>query len=499
MSYGSSFAPFEANGRLCSRPSRNNLIKKDFHENSTPKLVRYEKQFDVNLSRIDRPVPDKSSIKESMVAYSKKMRSLQESRFSSKTEEGDPLFVRAKHIPKYPTRPPKKRRPMSFDELLGRDRESTRDRPNGAKQRPKSDKTKPERDTDTSNDNELHLPMLSERLKKTGSNMQVSLVSASDLYDIVDFSLKSKGSRNDSLRLLRLERELGSGNIGPIKSPNHNQTSSSDVRKVSILKHEDYSKYERRNEATKTQTDQINGSESPEEFTIPELPDHVPTDSFYKRIFALGPLSPRTSSTLLAKEAQENESKINGTKPPTLTAGSFKKRPHRAKRMKLYDPGLGDIPEDNIIETKDNYGETIYEPPRVNSPAPKVSPRNLDIANRRSLDAIQEHSERANMIETVAHVNGVIDRRLAPVDPASPRSSIGRDGYTNDVTERLRRNGILPVEEPKVTKKILIRDDGDVRIEVTQCPPKHDVTQNTKLRAQKRFAKKLVYLRDTPR
>ena len=54
---------------------------------------------------------------------------------------------------------------------------------------------------------ELHLPVLSDRLKKNSPNVQVSFVSASDRYDIVDFSLKSRGSRQDSINMLNMERK----------------------------------------------------------------------------------------------------------------------------------------------------------------------------------------------------------------------------------------------------------------------------------------------------
>lgn len=465
MSYGSTFVQFEANGRMSQKFSRPSY-RKDETSDRSHKLVQYEKQFDVNLSRVEGQPIDRTSVRNSMLNYSRKMRTLQEAR----NGKGDSLFVRAKHIPKHPVRAPKKRRPMSFDELLGRDRDVGSERPSAAKTRPHSDKSKSTRNAESKSDNELHLPLLTERLRKSGSNVQVSLVSASDLYDIVDFSLRSKGTRNDSLQMLRLEQEANSHELR--RNKNQSEIDSSFEH---VFPDNAYNRFERTTDRSSDSQKRLQKLNNVQNFFDSSYADgHIPSEEFYEQIFAMdkSELSPQKSSTYR-----------NSVKLPSIEP--FKRRPQRAKRMKLIDPDLDDIPEDNVIETHNSVFNAKREVVRVNSPTPqKSSPKPQETISKFSLDAIQENVEKVSVRDTVISNEEV---------NSTPRNySEISDIRTYD------RRGLFPsLEESKSTKKV-IRDDGDVRIEVTQCPPKHESTGNAKLKAQKRF-KKLIFLRDAPR
>lgn len=467
MSYGSTFLQFESsNGRISQKFSRPSVRREHLaHERS--KGVNYEKQFDVSLTRVDS-IPDKVSVRESMLAYSRKMRSLQDSRLSENSGKGDPLFVRAKHIPKYPVKVPKKRRPMSFDELLGRDRDVPADRPNGARPRPASEKTKPQT---AKSDNEIHLPLLSDRLKKSTKNVHVSLVSASDLYDIVDFSLKSKGTRNDSLKLLRLEQE-----VGKIDSPNQTNTRGKNTNSSYdlVIPNNTYAEFERQSE----QESNANTDKGKNKTNEIKPKDLVVAEHLYKEIFGTSINEPLSAPLKL----------------PSVRGDAFKRRPNRAKRMRLVDSGLGDIPEDNIVEINNSVKERFRERARIASPPPQQSPSRkpepataLDIINENIEVSHQEGDE----IDSTVVINGAQGRA------SSYKYSSG--SYGNSYAERFNlvpEQSVLPTDDSKSTKRV-IKDDGDVRIEVTQCPPKHE-TMNAKLKAQKRF-KKLIYLRDSVR
>lgn len=473
MSYGSIFLQFEAaNGRISQKFARPSL-KKEHLVHERAKGVQYEKQFDVNLTRVDESIPDKASVRESMLAYSRKMRSLQDTRFAEGNCKEDPLFVRAKHIPKYPTKPPKKRRPMSFDELLGRDKDVP-ERTNGSKTRPVSEKTRPLKDSDL--ENEIHLPLLSERLKKSNKNVQVSLVSASDLYDIVDFSLKSKGTRNDSLRLLRLEQDLGVSKPSPRQNNGRKDSKSCST----VISEDGYSDCERRTSQGGKPTslkDKNNKSSN----TAGE-PPAVLTEEIYRDIVGLSKTDPISTSLRL----------------PSINNDPFKRRPNRAKRMKLVDSGLGDIPEDNIVEIPKYKHQNVKERTRVTSPPPQqtlVHGKSVEAAS--PLEIIDEDGEKTNITSSN-------DNNAASNCSSETVDRQGKETWEMSTSEfqpepygyEHFRSAIPLFEDGKSTKKV-IKDDGDVRIEVTQCPPKHE-TMTAKLKAQKRF-KRLIFLRDGPR
>ena len=402
------------------------------------RLVHYEKEFDVNLSRLE--TRDKS-LKDSMVAYTEKMRSIADARshINDGNSQNDPLFVRAKHIPKYPVSKPRKRRPMSLDELIGRDRAKKGDRQSVSKPRPLSEKVALTREIGESrrDPEELHLPALSDRLKKSSPNVSVSFVSASDLYDIVDFSLKSRGSRQDSINMLNMERKsFPHGGMHSTKKP--------DPAFDRFIAEAVYDRFERAER--KDNSDFVKSINRPpfsksSDIRVPtaeELDDDNNTDSDFK----------------------------SDTKPyrlPSLRLDPLKYRPNRVKRMKLQNPGLGAIPEDNIIShkvfTQDEPTKTNDQKP-VSPPLKVASPSNL--APKSSLNAIKEDESNLQQIKDEPRE---IIQEIVPVVP-----------------------------EPKGTRRILMRDDGDVRIEVTQCPPKPEQS-TAKLRAQKKF-KKIIFLRD---
>lgn len=469
MSYGSTFLHFDAaNGRISQKFSRPSIRREHLSHERT-KGVHYEKQFDVNLSRVDS-IPDKASVRDSMLAYSRKMRSIQDNRLSDNGRQDDPLFVRAKHIPKYPSKPPKKRRPMSFDELLGRDRDVAPEKSNGAKVRPVSERIKPQHAKDAKSDNEIHLPLLSERLKKSGKNVHVSLVSASDLYDIVDFSLRSKGTRNDSLQLLRLEQDMTNSNALN-QSPRRNGkgvTKYSEHDYDVVMPNDAYGNFERtQHPAGRSRTEKNSFSKSRNNSTNDSKP--VLSEEVYKEILGLG----------------KHEELSSPLKLPSINNDAFKRRPSRAKRMRLVDSGLGDIPEDNVAEISNSMHFKSREKQRVASPPPILSPtRPTESAS--SLEAIDENTE--TLIKDETDSSSVSVNKLDGY-------AIPQQGF--DDAERYQyREPFSGLDDGKSTKKV-IRDDGDVRIEVTQCPPKHE-TISAKLKAQKRF-RKLIYLRDAPR
>lgn len=488
MSYGSTFIQFEANGRISNRFSRPSY-KKEEHD-SPPKLVQYEKQFDVNLTRVDDNAKVKSNMKDSMVAYTRKMRTIQDSRYqASNTGKDDPLFVRAKHIPKYPSKPPKKRRPMSFDELLGRDRDASKDRPGAARNRPQSDKGKPAhaRDVERKSDNELHLPLLTDRLRKSG-NVQVSLVSASDLYEIVDLSIRSKATRNESLQMLRMEREIKSRRKETPRIANHSNDSYKDLNKK-----DPYDAYERTNDrsfevASKERKLRDSRNYSFDMSDDIDEEDQLPSEDFYAEIFNMDKVEP-------SLKKQPTVNMFSPLRLPTHSIDQFRRRPNRAKRMKLMDSGLGDIPEDNVIESRGPSNEQKREPARISSPTPqKLSPRLPESPNKQFLDAIQETSNRDN--EKLNESNEESDITHEDIESVSEFSRV-QEPQETAVNDKTHYSGMLPlIDESKSTKKVL-HDDGDVRIEVTQCPPKNENVSN-KLKAQKRF-KKLIFLRDGSR
>ena len=182
------------------------------------------------LFNSQRPLGD------SMVAYTERMREISKFRNDSaflgsdpSTGRGTVLEVQARHIPragvplpgkgggrKKPPQQqqqhPKPRRPMSLDELIGR--------PGGGKK---------DEETSTSVSGRQRERRLSEPgavsslatatvtatgqrahqgNAERGKRIRISFVSAADLFDLVDFSLRSRKSRSDHIKLARAEDTL---------------------------------------------------------------------------------------------------------------------------------------------------------------------------------------------------------------------------------------------------------------------------------------------------
>ena len=467
MSYGSTFLQFEANGRISQKFSRTNG-RKEHPVSDRPhhKTVHYEKEFDVSLTRVDASSHDRSGVRDSMLAYSKKMRSIQDSRFLNNGKQDDSLFVRAKHIPKFPTKTPKKRRPMSFDELLGRDREEPRERPGAARARPSSEKIPKDR----GDSKQVHLPSLSSRVSKTSPNVQLSLVSASDLYDIVDISLRSKGTRNDSLKMLQIDKQV-SRYASPRKLP-------------FVVPDGEYSKFQRTSDTSKQVEERKQYAKIIEEHTESD-DEHIPSEEFYQNIFALDKNDPQP--------LKPNHMPI---KLPTLAFNNdpIKRRPQRAKRMRLVDPGLDDIPEDNVIQTNNTYFDVKRGQQRLRSPPPSHKPLEKICESVPSLASIDETDVTSNSVDNATR-RGIERLRFRDVENSESTDDHSTMKDSEPDTPRMAFPPMYDVN----SNKMVIRDDGDVRIEVTQCPPK---TENnlvaTKLKAQKRF-RKMIFLRDGPK
>ncbi|KAK3609108.1 hypothetical protein CHS0354_007785 [Potamilus streckersoni] len=447
MSYGSLYFQSEHSNQTASKIAR---MKQEYEK----RLVHYERGFDVNLSRIENR---DRNLRESMLAYTERMRSITDSRRDG--IQSDPLFVRAKHIPRYPQKGYRRRRPMSLDELIGRDKDQ---RPQAAKleRRPLSErdvKTEEEKikSTDTlSQPVAALLPALPERLKNTGSSVQVSFVSASDLYDIVDFSLKSKGTRQDSIQILRMEREAA------LAAEHSENTVSSSSKFVNTSPRTDDG--DKKTMALSLQPIDITGKGIDGKTGDQKIDNEKEENK---------------SSTNSGGETDENEDESDDSGDEIYhirNKESFGKinilrlRPKRAKRMKLQTPNLGAIPEDEVLSgnktSQDLKGKRMVSPP-----PPKQSARSIS-SRRPSILSIIPENEASFLSDSRPLRSQRNEYRTIPP--------------------------LLDYMSGKSTRRILMKDDGDVRIEVTQCPPKQDFL-SLKMKAQKRF-KKLIYLRDVP-
>ncbi|KAL3865913.1 hypothetical protein ACJMK2_043260 [Sinanodonta woodiana] len=446
MSYGSLYFQSEHSNQTTSKISR---MKQEYDR----RLVHYERGFDVNVSRIENR---DRGLRESMLAYTERMRSITDSRRDG--IQPDPLFVRAKHIPRYPQGGHRRRRPMSLDELIGRDKDQ---RPQAAKleRRPLSERdVKTEEKTKNSDalsqSASVLLPALPERLKNTGSSVQVSFVSASDLYDIVDFSLKSKGTRQDSIQILRMEREAA------LAAENSDSVVSSSSKFVNKSPRMD------------------DGDAKSSVISLPQIDITGKGIDGKTGVQKVGcEVEEKKSSTNNGGETDENEDESDDSgddidhiksKATLGKINILRLRPKRAKRMRLQIPNLGAIPEDEVLSgnksSQDLKGKRMISPPPS-----KQSSKSIAYGRPSILSIIPENE--ASILS---------DSRLL-------RSQ--RNEYRTIPH-------LLDYMPGKSTRRILMKDDGDVRIEVTQCPPKQDFL-SLKMKAQKRF-KKLIYLRDVP-
>ncbi|KAK3609109.1 hypothetical protein CHS0354_007786 [Potamilus streckersoni] len=444
MSHGSLFLQSEYSNRVTAKIAR----MKQEHDK---RLVHYEKNFDVNLSRIENR---ERSLRESMLAYIERMRSIADSRRDG--IQSDPLFIRAKHIPKYPQKGFGRRRPVSLDELIGRGKDH------------KSDAAKPERrplsewdvtaDQKTkssdalSQSNVVLIPALTKRPKKIGSSVQFSFVSASNPHDIVDFSLKSKETRQDSTYIPSKEREAAEENSGKAESSNNKSFEKGKSPRAS------------------------NGDKTIVSVSLPHI--NITNKGIDSEAGGKKVVSQKEDTKISIKSGDEkdtNEDKANDPGKETeliKNKDSFGKintlraRPKRAKRMRLRTPNLRGIPEDEVLPG--------FKPQRDSERKHVVSPP----PSKQSYSFIA--SGKSSILSVI------------PKNVESILNDSGSNWSRRNEYHAIPR--LLHHTSGKSTRRILMKDDGDVRIEVTQCLPKQDFPM-AKLKTRKRF-KKLVYLRD---
>lgn len=328
-SSSSSSGIFQTENRATTQISR---LKQEYDR----RLLHYEKEFDVSLSRM---VNRERGLKESMLAYTERMRKITNTKHSMDgmlAQESSPLYVRAKHIPKFPVTKNKTRRPASFDELIGKNANSNSNKPR--REKPKSA-------------SRLSLPLLPDRYKKNSHNVKISFVSASDLYDIVDFSIRNKGNKEETLRYLGME----SSNSQSSPSPTDRPAAGGGNRKTSR-----------------------NGS---------KLASLSPTPQNNKGFGALPTLPPIESAEKDSNdEADNSDTDSDSLDLNKASVEAFKRSPNRAKRMQINKPGLDDIPENDVTSQKRSAKSDRTLP----SPPPKQSPRNV-INMQSHLMSIPEH------------------------------------------------------------------------------------------------------------
>ncbi|KAK3098579.1 hypothetical protein FSP39_020906 [Pinctada imbricata] len=287
------------------------------------RLLSYEKEFDVGVSRVVRR--DKA-MNDSMLAYTERMRKITNARMNPDRDftspDDVPLVVRAKHIPKFPAPSVKRRRPASLDELIGKSK-SKRDKPKSASR--------------------LSLPMLPERYGKGAHRVKISFVSASDLYDIVDFSIRTKANKEETLKYLRMENDskLSKKSQGGPERPNN------------ALPREAFSK--RENEGSKG----------------------TPNEVDHRLYMTLPPIKSKDSDDEDGDDGDELDEIDSEIKQTTemgkLAPDALRRRPNRARRMHITKPELRSIPEDDVASLRQS-GKSERTLP---SPPLKQSPRNV--------------------------------------------------------------------------------------------------------------------------
>lgn len=384
------------------------------------KLSNFERDYDSTLSKI---AARENALRTSMVAYTNRMRSIANNRdrvFEERHSPTEPLVVHAKHIPRFPTIQTTKRRPASLDELLGKQTTTKREKPRSA--------------------SKISLPALPDRLHKRTHHVKISFVSASDLYDFVDFSIRNKDTKGEANSFRDDEDTLNKNKkLSPIKSQDSSnndkcsksrnipspadsstvEPDTSDLSVVSTTKQ----KTKRKNLVT------IRDGEGN---VINESDDKTPIE-----------------------ETQENgdQSEV------PIALDKLRIRPNRAKRMQLKQPPLNNIPEDDIIAQRSARGRR-----EAVSPPPKQSPRTLHLSSQISLTAIPELETGSSSAEALLEKKRNKAKKLE----------------TNR-QQRLLRTGAIAKLEPLMAES---KSDPHPQLK-------------TKMKAQKKF-RRLIYLRDMP-
>lgn len=382
-------------------------IKQDYHK----RLFNYEKEFNLKTSKSTHR---EKALRESMLAYTERIRNISNLRPKYDSDDSDiedtiPLIVRAKHIPKFPHKRNIPRRPASLDELIGKSNlvKQERDRQN---KRPKSaSRVSPH----------VSLPSLPDKINVRSHHVKISFVSASDLYDFVDYSLRNRGTKKETLQFLQMEKDI----LTKKAHANQKRPSAAHPR----------------------------NSEFPTKTTLPPIdpPKDIQTDD-------VDEVSVDVNSDSTVKD--ETVRSENGKKSPVVP---LKIRPTRAKRMKIRQPDLGAIPENDV-----SSHHSSKTPERtISSPPPRNSPRNV-ITLDSNLVPIPENDFNNDTGFSGRKKFSKLNHRKMDVNRSNPFGKV--DSLLSNET------------------RVIDIDDLDI----------HNVNSN-KLKAQKKF-KKLIFLRDIP-
>lgn len=399
-------------------------IKQDYQK----RLFNYEKEFNLKTSKSTNR---EKALRESMLAYTERVRNISNSRNKFDGDESDnedniPLVVRAKHIPKFPIQRNIPRRPASLDELIGKSSLVKQERERLLK-RPKSASRVSTR---------IPLPSLSERLNGRSHRVKISFVSASDLYDFVDYSLRNRGTKKETLQFLKMEKDILTK-----KAHENNKRPPAAHSRLNEMPAKS------KNEGNVNSFSMLPPIDSKESVQKPQT---IQTESVHEQSEII-PLDK------IVKEVPINNPDESGRKSPVVP---LKIRPNRAKRMKIRQPDLGAIPENDVSSHRNSA-----TPERsLVSPPPKMSPRNVV-----NLDS--------NLVSIPENEN-ISDSGF------SARRKISR---LNHRKIEINRPGPLWKSDSLITneKRIIDIDDLDLN------------ANSNKLKAQKKF-KKLIFLRDIP-
>lgn len=415
------------------------------------RLLHYERDFDINLSRI---ASREKTLRESMLAYSERVRSITNARVVSESSkpEGEHLVIRAKHIPKH-RELPKKRRPLSLDELIG-----VNSKQNKTKKKPKSA-------------SRLSLPSLPNHLTKSHPNVKVSFVSASDLYDIVDYSLKHKEKRRNNAQVLphsmKNNKDIG-GEHGKMADVATERDTQRQVERQ--MKRQTEQRVKHRTLPPLEMKDLV--EEESHKDTIANSDEIKIKNSNEKDLNET--IKPANEQLLVDKVIPKSEQVPiqYSTNTQQARTDALKRRPNRAKRMQLHEPELVVIPEGDVLN---------YQPKRrLRDKAEQIKKANATAVVRRSLGKVAAKPDLEIILESEAPPpikNDLLD-------------SDNEDYVTNNDIHGTQAGS----NSPEVQENTIL-DSGNTTSSYCNSTPRNNPHKKT--RAQRRF-KKLIFLRDVP-
>ncbi|KAK7116763.1 uncharacterized protein [Littorina saxatilis] len=454
---------------------------------------------------------------DSMLAYTERMREISKFRKDSAflgNEEppGAVLEVQARHIPKVGLGPRGKggkaasnhrrqqRRPHSLDELIGRP---------GGKEDASAARHKNRRFSEPGEMASLSTLPSSSPLTKYSEQerrIKISFVSAADLFDLVDFSLRSKKSRNDSIKLARAEDTLKLINdVNVFRSAKQKmkphtpgrEEDDEDVDNASLFVHGTASP----REDSRTSAWVFATNEGHGDWAKNEVRKHTdPYDSDDE-----GDDNPD-----LDVDRDLNLELVREKSMLLLQPHKLRFRPKRAKRMKLHRSRLSIIPED---ERHRQEAQSAHEQEVTSSRLP-VMPTSSSLAaikdSRKSGTGKAQSTERKKS----SNVLGGNQDKLSTGDFSS--SGLTTDNQEPNYLDKRHRkigvvtrdNGSCPSPSDLMTKKRhTSREDFQNSSRRQDFPRRYvaalnDQTAtfeapNTRAKAQKKF-RKLIFLRDQP-